>query len=116
MLGKIVESDYKDPFGNVRTARLICSQRGFAQDVYRLAETGRAVIRQPLDEKSSLVRWLTADKWSGGYEPSNYLKDGLMIDVVDESGAVVFTENTWHSEWNGGGLAEKAGAFSWEDE
>lgn len=114
---KICESDQKDKFGSLRHARLVGSQRGFCEDLYLIEENGHVVIRQELGRSEGpQVRWLTASEWSGGYEADCPFKDGLILDILDADGRVVATETTYHTEWNGGGLADKVAPFSWEVE
>lgn len=116
LMDKICESDQKDKYGNVRHAVFFASQRGCSEDLYRIKENGHVVVRQEMGRDDDRVRWLTANKWIGGYEANCPFKDGLMIDVVDKEGRLLFTESTYHTEWNGGGLADKEAPFSWETE
>lgn len=109
---KMVITNGRDRFGYVRHVRLIGEQTGVSEDVYRIQETGRVCVRQWLCD--DLVRWCTATKWSGGYEADTPLKDGLMLILVDGSGAEVGMEVTYQTPWNGQGLADKEFPFSWE--
>lgn len=116
LMDKICESDPLDRFGNVRHATFYGSQRGVCEDLYRIRENGHVVVRQQMGRSDDRVRWLTASKWQGGYEADCPFKDGLMIQILDASGSVIAIESTYHTEWNGGGLADKELPFSWEKE
>lgn len=113
MNSKIIEIDPNDKYGNIRTLVFKESQSGVCEDVYRMKEHSGVLIRQRLDDTT--VRWLTASKWSGGYEASCPVKDGLTLNIVDSAGLLIFTETTYRTEWNGGGQAEKRHSFSWEE-
>ena len=109
---KICESDAADRFGKMRRAVPVGSWIG--GDVYRLQENGHIAIRRELSPGLGVVRWVTASQWPSGYVEGLSFKDGLMIDILDSAGRVVATEFTYHSRWNGGGLADKELPFSWE--
>lgn len=115
LMDKICESDPKDKYSNVRHATFMASQNWCGEDLYRLAENGHVVVRQELGRDDDRVRWLTANKWTEGYEADCPFKDGLMILITDKAGSVIATESTYHTEWNGGGLADKELPFSWEE-
>lgn len=112
MLGLHIVEPCEDKYNHVRTLTFIGEQHGACEDLYITKETGIILIRQCLDDAT--VRWLTANKWSGGYEADCPVKDGLILNVVDVDGKSIFTEITYHTEWNGGGQAEKKHPFSWE--
>lgn len=87
-------------------------QRGLCEDLYYCKETGRVYIRQACS--NSHVRWFTASKWTGGYEADCHMKSGLIIQVVDKSGHVLFEERVTEAEGVGGTWAQKNGPFSWD--
>lgn len=107
-----VTLDPNDKWGNVRTLTFKESQRGVGEDLYLTKESRNVLIRQMLDDNT--VRWLTANKWSGGYEADCPVKDGLVLNVVDKQGKIIFTETTYRTDWNGAGQADKKHPFSWE--
>lgn len=74
---------------------------------------GLVLARQELDKR--LVRWCTANKRVGGYESSCPLKPGITLNVIGPNGAILFSEKTYRTDWNGSGLADKKHAFSWEE-
>lgn len=79
------------------------------EDLFRCVENGRMYIRQICDEK--YVRWLTTSKWSGGYEADTPFKSGLIIKVVDNTGAEYFEEKIIEETGYYGTVAEKAYPF-----
>ena len=85
LMDKICESDPKDKYGNVRHATFMASQNWYGEDLYRLAENGHVVVRQELGQDDDRVRWLTANKWTEGYEADCPFKDGLMILITDKA-------------------------------
>lgn len=96
----------------VRTVTFMGDQRGLCEDLYRCKETGRVYIRQACS--NSHVRWLTASKWTGGYEADCHMKSGLVIRVADGADHVLFEENVSKAEGVTGTWAQKNGPFSWE--
>lgn len=88
------------------------AQRGLCEDLYHCNKTGRIFIRQECDD--SHVRWLTASKWTGGYEADCHLKDGLLLRVVKEDGSLLFEERMAQASGVTGTWAQKKGPFSWE--
>ncbi len=97
---------------DVRTVSFMGDQRSLCEDLYRCKETGRVFIRQECDDTH--VRWLTASKWSGGYEADCHLREGLTLRVVDKSGSTLFEETTFQEEGVTGTWAKRVGPFSWE--
>ena len=96
----------------VRTVTFMGDQRGLCEDLYRCKETGRVYIRKECDD--SHVRWLTAIKWTGGYEADCHMRSGLAIRVCDKAGNVLFEESLFEQEGVTGTWAHKNGPFSWE--
>lgn len=92
---------------NTRTVRFMAEQN--AEDLYRCIDNGQVYIRQRCDEDH--VRWLTANKWQGGYEASCPMKEGIVIRVVDKDGTVLFEETLVHNEWYESTVAVKKGGF-----
>lgn len=97
---------------DVRTVSFMGDQRGLCEDLYRCKDNGTALIRQECDETH--VRWLTASKWSGGYEADCHLQPGMKLQVVDKKGNVLFEELIVQEEGVTGTWARKVGPFSWE--
>lgn len=92
----------------VRTVRFMRDQG--AEDLYRCEENGNVYVRQRCDD--SHVRWLTSEKWRGGYEASCSMKAGLTIRVVDPQRNVLFEENIVQKDGFSGTVATKEGPFS----
>lgn len=99
--------------GNVRTVKFMADQRGSCEDLYQCKETGKVYIRQESGEKDH-VRWLTASKWTGGYEADCPMKEGLILQVTDKTGKVLFEEELIKEDGITGTWAIKKGPFSWE--
>lgn len=95
---------------DIRTVKYFASQCG--EDLYRCEETGGVFVRQGCDEQ--YVRWLTANKWQGGYEADCPLREGIVIHVVDRTGKMLFREYIIKADGYMDTVAEKAGAFSEE--
>ena len=110
---RFAEKDPKDKYGNVRHVFLFGSQTGVSEDLYRTKESRRVLIRQDIGQ--GLVRWCTASKWTGGYEADCPVKEGLTIIAIDKKGNEIFREETFRTQWNGTGQADKAHPFSWEE-
>lgn len=106
----ILSEDKMD--NHIRTVTFMGDQRGLCEDLYRDKETGRVYIRQECDD--SHVRWLTASKWTGGYEADCHMRSGLVIRVADKAGNVLFEESLFERESAIGTWAQKNGSFSWE--
>jgi len=105
-----------DHVSDVIILQFFRSQRGLGEDLYKVqggALSGLVLARQELDKR--LVRWCTANKWTGGYEASCPLKPGMTINVYGPNGTILFSEKTYRTDWNGSGLADKKHAFSWEE-
>lgn len=66
------------------------AQSGLYEDLYYCKETGQMYIRQVYNDH--YVRWFTASKWTGGYEADCHIRSGLMIQVTDKAGCVLFEE------------------------
>ena len=96
----------------IRTVIFMGDQQGLCEDLYRDKETQRVYIRQECDD--SHVRWLTAIRWTGGYEADCHMKSGLVIRVTDKTGNVLFEERVTEQEGSDGTWAAKIGPFSWE--
>lgn len=99
--------------GNLRTVTFMADQRGNCEDLYRCKETGQIYIRQESGDEDH-VRWLTASKWTGGYEADCPMKEGLILRVTDKAGKVLFEEELIKEGGVTGTWAVKRGPFSWE--
>lgn len=110
---RITEKDPNDKYGNVRHVKFFGSQTGCSEDLYRTVENGKVFVRQNIGE--GLVKWYTGSKWQGGYEADCPLKNGLTIIAIDKKGKEIFREEIFSTLWNGGGQADKAYPFSWEE-
>lgn len=96
--------------GNVRTVSFIGRQS--AEDLYWCEETGEIYIRQPCDDQH--VRWLTASKWTGGYEADCPMKSGLKMVIADKNGRTLYEELLKQEPYYMGSVAEKKAPFSYE--
>jgi hypothetical protein len=90
------------------------NQQGNGEDLYFCEETKRVYVRQTSNGEGKIVFWLSTSKWSGGYEASCPLKEGLIIQA-DYIGTQ-FEEVLVKDDWNGGTSAIKTFPFSWESE
>ena len=97
---------------NVRTVMFMADQRGVGEDLYRCKETGKVYIRQECDDEH--VRWLTSCKWTGGYEADCPMREGLELQIVDKSGALLHRESIIKVPGYSDTVAEKIAPFSWE--
>lgn len=95
---------------NIRTVHFMAAQG--CEDLYRCRENGMVYIRQECGKEH--VRWLTACKWSGGYEADCPMKAGLDIRVVDGFGNELFVETIVRENSTGDTWAKKVGEFSSE--
>jgi hypothetical protein len=86
-------------------------QRGNGEDLYYSPETRKVYVRQCANV-DTIVFWCSTSKWSGGYEASCPLKEGLVI-IADYNGTE-FMETLVRDDWNGGTSALKQFPFSWE--
>lgn len=93
---------------NVRTVRFL-SEQG-AEDLYRSLGNGRVYVRQRCDKDH--VQWLTSVKWSGGYEASAPLREGMIVRVVDNCFNTIFEERIERAEGFCDTVAKKNGPFS----
>lgn len=98
---------------NLRTVVFMADQKGNGEDLYRCKETGKVYIRQESGDDDH-VRWLTASKWTGGYEADCPMKEGLILRAVGRSGNVLFEEKLIKEEGVADTWAVKEGPFSWE--
>jgi hypothetical protein len=89
-------------------------QRGNGEDLYFCEETKKVYVRQTSNGEGKIVFWMSTSKWSGGYEASCPLKEGLIIQA-DYLGTQ-FEEVLVKDDWNGGTSAVKKFPFSWEVE
>lgn len=96
---------------NVLNVRFICTQG--AEDLYKCVETGKVYVRQVCDEL--YVRWLTTSKWSGGYEASCPLREGIQINILDAEGQYLFIETPFKVHGYGDTVALKRGPFFSEE-
>lgn len=96
---------------NVRTVFFMREQD--AEDLYRCKDNGRVYVRQRCDDTH--VRWLTANKWMGGYEASCPMKEGLIIRCVDKNGMVLFEEKLIREEGYSDTVAVKKCGFADEE-
>lgn len=96
---------------NVRTVRYIGTQS--AEDLYRCVENNRVYIRQICDDR--YVRWLSSNKWRGGYEASASLKEGLVMTVVNKANEPLFAETLVCKEGYCDTVAEKMCGFADEE-
>lgn len=97
---------------SIRTVVFMADQRGVGEDLYRCKETGKVYIRQECDEK--YVRWLTSEKWRGGYEASCPMREGLELHIVGKDGSPLFRESIVKAPGYSDTVAEKIAPFSWE--
>ena len=97
---------------NIRTVKFIGDQRGFGEDLYRCIETGKVYVRQECDDTH--VRWLTSVKWQDGYEADCHLKSGLILNIVDKTGTILFQECVSQVDGYCYTVAKKEAPFSWE--
>lgn len=95
---------------NTRTVWFIENQG--AEDLYRCKENGKVYLRQPCDKEH--VRWLTGSRWSGGYEASCALKEGLELCIVDRNGNILFQETVVREEGYERPVTKKVAPFSYE--
>lgn len=89
--------------------KFLFSESGYCYDVYKLVG-GKPVCR--MWEKrggKEYAAWFTV---TDEYEPLGPIKTGLQIEVVDDSGTVLFTESNFKRDESF--LAEKQFLFSWE--
>ena len=96
----------------IRVVTFMGDQRGKYEDLYYCKKTGQVYIRQVYS--NSHVSWLTASKWTGGYEADCHMKSGLIIQVADKAGNILFEEELSDAEDVTGTWAQKNGPFSWE--
>lgn len=96
----------------VRTVVFMADESGKCEDLYHCKETECVYIRQDCDETH--VRWLTASKWTGGYEADCHMKEGLLLRAVKKDGSILFEEYLTQDSEGTGTWAQKKGPFSWE--
>lgn len=92
----------------VKTLRFYAAQS--AEDLFRDTESNAVYVRQRCDKE--YVRWLTSIRWSGGYEASGPIREGIVIRVVDKCGRILFQENMIQVDGYMDTVAEKVGLFS----
>ena len=97
---------------NIRTVVFLDDQRGTGEDLYRCKETGKVYIRQECDDE--YVRWLTSNKWMGGYEASCPMREALEFHIVGKDGELLFREPIIKVPGYSCTVAEKIAPFSWE--
>ena len=71
------------------------------QQIDLLLENGRIVAR--ICYEPGVVKWCSTVPASG--EPDCAFKDGMTLEVLDADGSLLGVETTFHTEWDGGGLA-----------
>lgn len=100
--------------------RFIDVQNG-SEELYR-GENGKVYIRQPSNinenwykgKKGGRTYWLTSSKWTGGYEADCPLKDGLVVNVKDKYGNIIFRETLRADDCCCRTSAEQNAPFAWE--
>jgi len=97
---------------DLRAVRFMAEESGKCEDLYWYSERKKVFIRQKCDEDH--VRWLTANKWQGGYEADCPMRAGLTMRVTDRSGKVLFEEKITEKDGYSYTVAKKEGPFSWE--
>lgn len=60
------------------------------------------------------MRWLTSNKWIGGYEASCPMREGLELHIVGKDGSPLFRESIVKAPGYSDTVAEKIAPFSWE--
>ena len=83
-----------------------------AEDLYRCQDNGRVYVRQQCDD--DCVRWLTSNKWRGGYEASAPMRAGMILRIVDTGGKVLYEETIVHEDGYSDTVAKKMAPFSFE--
>ncbi len=106
MLGPLIVSPRsgQDAFGWCRRVRRLPGlgrTHGGCGDYFEVEETGRIVAR--ICYEPGVVKWCSTVPASG--EPDCPFKDGLTLEVLDADGSLLGVETTFHTEWDGGGLA-----------
>ena len=96
----------------VRTVVFIGDQRWNGEDLFRCKETGAVYVRQECDKE--YVRWLTANKWTGGYEADCPMREGLELHIADKAGRLLYREPVVKVEGYMDTVARKIAPFSWE--
>lgn len=97
---------------SIRTVVFMADQRGVGEDLYRCKETGKVYIRQECDEE--YVRWLTSNKWIGGYEADCPMREGLELRIAGNDGSPLFRESIVKVPGYSDTVAEKIAPFSWD--
>ena len=98
--------------GNERLVVFAGDQKGLCEDLFRCKENGKMYIRQFCDDEH--VRWLTSSKWSEGYEADCPLREGLVMEIIDSSGNLLFRESIIRPDGYMDTVAKKIAPFSWE--
>ena len=90
-------------------------------DLYRCVEGAskgcvyaRIPVRTNCEEQSAAVQWLSASRWSGGYEPSFPLREGIKLEIVDSNMQLLYTETVCSYPYalaHGKGFAEAVAPF-----
>ena len=106
MLGPLIVSPRsgQDAFGWCRRVRRLPGlgrTHGGCGDYFEVEENGRIVAR--ICYEPGVVKWCSTVPASG--EPDCPFKDGLTLEVLDADGSLLGVETTFHTEWDGGGLA-----------
>lgn len=96
---------------NIR--KVVYKESQGAEDLFWCRATNRIYIRQPTNDKSKVV-WLTSSKWTGGYEASCPMREGLTMRVVDRAGNILFEEKIEKLNDAGDTYARKNGDFASE--
>lgn len=106
MLGPLIVSPRsgQDAFGWCRRVRRLPGlgrTHGGCGDYFEVEENGRIVAR--ICYEPGVVKWCGTVPASG--EPDCPFKDGLTLEILDADGSLLGVETTFHTEWDGGGLA-----------
>ena len=108
MLGPLIVSPRsgQDAFGWCRRVRRLPGKNGESEEgsekrTVDKEENGRIVAR--ICYEPGVVKWCSTVPASG--EPDCPFKDGLTLEVLDADGSLLGVETTFHTEWDGGGLA-----------
>lgn len=98
------------------TVRHDRGQRGLSKDAYRSTkDRNRLYLRRR--QTDDTVQWCTATQQGAEWVAVRTVPDGTTMRVLNQTdNGISFEEQTYHSAWLGGGLADKKHPFSWEPE
>lgn len=94
-----------------KTLKVKFKSRQDSEDLYYCPENKRVYVRQPANVPS-IVFWYSSSKWSGGYEASCPIREGITFSV--DIDGVEYQETLEEDTWNSGTSAKKVIPFSWE--